>query len=358
MSKRRLSKHQRARVNKRAHAGAETINPDWETGVVVAHHGKRVEIQTGELFNSALPLNKREILTSHIRANLPTLVCGDRVYFQRFNDKSDNGADCVIEKLQVRESVLNRPRPYSDPKPFAANVDLILLVIAPQPEPITNLIDRYLIAAENTGIEVFIIINKTDLLDEETQAELREELQTLATLYESLDYSVFALSALDDHNNKNSANPINCQSDQKDLYSALAGKTGILVGQSGVGKSTIINAMAESPIALTGDISDSTVKGRHTTTHSSLFLLKLDEVNRCAVIDSPGVREFGLWHLSDEDIFNGLREFRPLANLCKFRDCDHKNSEGCAIQAAFKSGEISPSRIASYQHILASKEEH
>lgn len=366
MSKRRLSKQQRARINKRANASNNSqdslIDPSWESGIVVAHHGKRVDVQVGELFNLDLTeptsSDSREVLVGHIRANLPTLVCGDRVYFQRLDDQADDRADCVIEQLQARRTELNRPRPYSDPKPFASNVDLILLVIAPEPEPITNLIDRYLIAAEQTGIEVILVINKTDLLAQENYAAEREELQSLASLYESLNYRVFAVSSID----SNGETLIQCQGHQQDLYNALAGKASILVGQSGVGKSTIINAMADQPIALTGNISESSIKGKHTTTHSSLFILKLDAdtdiPRQCAVIDSPGVREFGLWHLSDNDIIAGMREFSPLASQCKYRDCDHKHSDGCAIQAAFVNGDIHPSRIASYQHILASREDN
>ena len=360
-SKRHLSNRQQARVNRRAYADDDTIDPSWKKGVVVAHHGKRVEIKPGSLFDQASGSPEKQLLSGHIRANLPTLVCGDRVLYQAADLQADDGADCVVEKIIERQSVLNRPRPYSDPKPVAANIDLIVLVIAPHPEPISNLIDRYLIAAEHTGIDIAIVINKTDLIAAKESDATKQELETLANLYQSLGYNVFSLSSKSlDINVSGFSNTGNY--DQ--FYEMLAGKTSILVGQSGVGKSSLVNAVADKSIALTGNISEVTVKGKHTTTHSSLFQLRINWQNiegekcaaHCAIIDSPGIREFGLWHLEDEDIIDGLREFKPLANLCKFRDCDHKRSAGCALQAAFENGDIHPSRISSYQHILAAKD--
>ncbi len=361
MSKRRLSNQQRARVNKRARAGDGKEDPSWKAGVVVAHHGKRVDVRPGALFQD--DADQSDIVSGHIRANLPTLVCGDEVLYRLLDEHKDSAPRCVIEKIKPRRSVLNRPRPYSDPKPMVANVDLIVLVIAPYPDPIASLIDRYLIAAEQTGIDIIIVINKTDLLASDSNPAICEELNALAALYQSLNYQVFSLSAMNDNHGENQI--ANTQS-ANDLFQLLTNKTSVLVGQSGVGKSSIINSAADREIALTGEISDSTIKGKHTTTHSALFELNLNwqddtgspRKGACAVIDSPGIREFGLWHLSDDDIINGLREFRHFANECKFRDCDHQFSEGCALQRAFENGDIHPSRIASYRHILASRDEH
>ena len=158
------------------------------------------------------------------------------------------------------------------------------------------------------------------------------------------------------------------QSNSTVLTQALQGQTAVLVGQSGVGKSSIINSLSGQNIAKTGNISDANIKGKHTTTTSQLYPTQTEVSNETrkqpsdnhasvdlaasAIIDSPGIREFGLWHLTHNDIINGLPEFRQHANQCQFRDCEHGVSKGCALQRAIDDSIIHPSRVASYRHIL------
>lgn len=364
MGKRKLSKQQKHRIaeNRAAiadAAGDSAVDEALFPGLVVSHFGGEVEVLELDDIDSQPAQGHKDTVRCHFRANLPTLVCGDHVYWRRATPAAnDNGNDNdknqqpgrpvnsattgVIESIAERRSLLSRPRPYQDPKPVAANIDRVYIVIAPQPEPFTTLIDRYLIAAENAGLQAALVINKVDLLEDEDSESCRQ-LQQIEALYRQLEYPVFRFSAEDSGQ---------WQQQVSAFSDDCANQRSILVGQSGVGKSSMINALAGSEQALTGDISSANEKGRHTTTTSQLYFL----ANGGQIIDSPGIREFGLWHLSENDIINGLPEFREFALQCRFRDCQHGKSKGCAVQAAIESGTINPSRSSSYQQIMASLE--
>tara|TARA_B100000767_G_C19773585_1_gene541360 strand:- start:3413 stop:4435 length:1023 start_codon:yes stop_codon:yes gene_type:complete len=337
MSKRKLNQQQQNRI---ASKQAAVIDNPFDTellrGLVISHHGKEVEVL---LVDSADTPGSQASKRCHFRANLPTIVCGDRVLWRPLAQTNTG----IIEGLLTRDSLLQRPRPYQDPKPVAANIDTIIITLAAKPEPISSLIDRFLIAAENAKLEVCLLLNKEDLLaDNPTVAA---ELEHLLALYSSLGYRIFRFSA--------QASPTSLQ--QQEFIDFIADKNSILVGQSGVGKSSIINVLAGSNTAKTAAISSANDKGRHTTTTSQLYPLKENSIaGSGAIIDSPGIREFGLWHLSPEAIIEGLPEFRVHADLCKFRDCEHGKSHGCALQLAFEQGKIHPSRMSSYHHILSS----
>ena len=345
MPKRKLNKQQRLRIADNRAAVAETDNGELLSGLVVTHFGKAVEVVAldgdGDHGDDSglndVRQHSEQAVRCHFRANLPTIVCGDRVLWRAADNVDDSG---VIESLLPRRSLLQRPRPYQDPKPVAANIDHIFIVIAAQPAPIARLIDRYLIAAENADIGVSLLLNKTDLL---TEAGDTEEIDELLTLYDALGYNIY----------RHSLHSEATQRHGEALALALTGKTSILVGQSGVGKSSIINAFSGDESAQVGDISSANDKGRHTTTTAQLYTLETAS-GGASVIDSPGIREFGLWHLSAEEIIYGLREFRRAATKCKFRDCQHGQSAGCAIQAAYDCGTIHPSRMSSYRQILDS----
>lgn len=370
MSKRRLSKQQHSRIQNRVlgDSSADEIADGDLVGVVVSHHGKTIEILPGELF--ACAEENRAVSTTtlraHLRANLPLLVCGDRVIYRH----EDNSNDIVIvEKIRHRENLLARPRPFTAPKPVAANIDLVVLVISVAPEPIRSLIDRYLIAAELINVEIAIAINKVDLLDSQATAKdslLVDELRDIAATYRALDYPVYSLTTTSTAPRLPPDSALGQPFES--LIEKMSNKTSILVGQSGVGKSSIINFFADRDIAAIGNISDSNSKGKHTTTNSTLHILSCaareaastnnpGSHHYMAVIDSPGIREFGLWHLSEDNVINGMREFRALSTQCQFRDCDHSRSKGCAVVAAIENGEIHSSRVASYRTILKSLEE-
>jgi ribosome biogenesis GTPase len=336
MSKRKLSRQQAWRIEKiqeerakraaRRDSAAEQaltggeLGPERE-GLVVAHFGTQVAVESE-------PGNSQRC---HLRANLQSLVTGDRVVWCE-----GDPVGVVVAQLE-RESVLSRPDPYGKLKPVAANIDQIILVIAPFPEPHANLIDRYLVAAETVDIEPVILLNKTDLLDGDRA--LQQRMDELLAIYPTLGYRVLRTtikhSALDE------------------LHRALRERVSVFVGQSGVGKSSLVNVLLPEAELRVGALSQSTQKGTHTTTTAQLFHLTCGG----SLIDSPGIREFGLWHMSREQVEQGFREFQPLLGTCKFRDCQHQQEPGCAILQAVESGEISEGRMESYRRIVASLDE-
>ena len=336
MSKRKLSRQQAWRVEKiqeerakraaRRDAAAEQavtggeLGPEQE-GLVIAHYGTQVAVE------SEPGVSQR----CHIRANIEGLVTGDRVVWC-----AGDPTGVVVAQLD-RQSVLSRPDPQGKLKAVAANIDQIFVVIAPYPEPHANLVDRYLVASEVVGIEPVILVNKTDLLDQDPA--LREQMSALMAIYPTLDYQVLYTSSKQDG--------------LEPLHEALRGRISVFVGQSGVGKSSLVNALLPAAELRVGALSESTRKGTHTTTTAQLF--HLDCGGR--LIDSPGIREFGLWHMDRLDVEQGFREFRPHLGHCKFRDCRHEKEPGCAIMAGLESGAISQSRLDSYRHIVASLEE-
>ena len=336
MSKRKLSRQQAWRIEKiqqerakraaRRDADAQDALTAGELGteregLIVAHYGTQVAVE------SAPGQSQR----CHIRANLEGLVTGDRVVWCEGDPMG-----VVVAQLE-RDSVLSRPDPYGKLKPVAANIDQILLVIAPFPEPHANLVDRYLVAAETVGIEPVILLNKTDLLQGDT--DLQAAMDDLLAIYPTLGYRVLRTS-IKDYSLQN-------------LHDALREHTSIFVGQSGVGKSSLVNVLLPEADMRVGALSESTQKGTHTTTTAQLFHLECGGT----LIDSPGIREFGLWHMSREQVEWGFREFRALLGSCKFRDCQHQQEPGCAVLAAVESGTISERRLASYRYIVTTLDE-
>ncbi|MCP4211517.1 MAG: small ribosomal subunit biogenesis GTPase RsgA [Halieaceae bacterium] len=336
MSKRKLSRQQAWRVEKiqeeRAKRAARRdeaaqgalsggeLGPEQD-GLIVAHYGTQVAVES-------IPGSS---CRCHLRANLDGLVTGDHVIWREGDPFG------VVVAQRPRRSELCRPDPYGKLKPVAANIDRIMLVIAPYPEPHANLIDRYLVAADAVGIEPVILLNKVDLLTRDTARE--EAIHSMLSIYRDLGYKIIHTSVK--------------TGGTEALHCALEERTSVFVGQSGVGKSSLVNALLPGAQMPVGPLSENNQKGTHTTTTAQLLHLQCGG----SLIDSPGVREFGLWHMTREQVEQGFREFQPLLGHCKFRDCQHEEEPGCAILQCVATGDIGEQRLQSYRRIVASLED-
>ncbi|MDD2883883.1 MAG: ribosome small subunit-dependent GTPase A [Dechloromonas sp.] len=280
-------------------------------GRVVAAHGRQYIVET----------DAGDRLPCFTRGKKSDVACGDRVRILQTSD--DQG---VIEAILPRHSLLYRSNDIRQ-KLIAANVDLLLIVVATEPAFSDDLITRALLAAESEEIDALIILNKCDLAERLPAA--RERLQ----LFALLGYPTLELSA---------------RCDAAALRPRLAGQTSVLVGQSGMGKSTLVNALIPEARAATREISQALDSGKHTTTHATLYHLDADS----HLIDSPGLQEFGLGHLDRPDIEHAFREFRPYLGQCRFRDCRHDREPDCVLTAAVNAGKINFSRYQAYRRLV------
>ncbi|GJM12178.1 MAG: putative ribosome biogenesis GTPase RsgA [Pseudohongiella sp.] len=325
----RISENQRKELGSNDEGASDTqTSIDKCNGRIISHYGQHVDVE------SLLDEDEGRVIRCTQRSNLPKLVTGDLVVW------SDDGADGgVIIALGERRNFFGRPSPEGRLKAVAANIDLVLVVFASSPTPHVSLIDRYLVAIEQLNLDAVLVLNKLDLLDEEELVVL----DNMLSIYEDIGYPVHKVSAEDGRG-------------MAELKQALAAQTTILVGQSGVGKSSLVNRLAGESNGETqagvGALSETWDRGTHTTTTSSLYHMPGFDL-----IDSPGIREFGLGHIDEPQVFDGFVEFEPFAGSCKFRDCSHRAEPGCGIQAAVEAGQISRERVESYFRILDSLHE-
>jgi len=270
----------------------------------------------------------------NIRRTLRSLVTGDRVV-RRPGVGTHAGVKGIVEAVHERTSVLNRPDIYDGVKPIAANIDQIVIVSAILPELSLNMIDRYLVACETLEVEPLIVLNKIDLLD----AEARKHVDGMMDIYRHIGYRVLEVSS-------------QTREGMEAFEQALVDRISIFAGQSGVGKSSLLNALLppSDKQILVNQVSDVSGLGQHTTTAARLYHFQ----HGGDVIDSPGVREFGLWHLEPEQVTQAYVEFRDYLGGCKFRDCRHDTDPGCAIRGAMEKGDIAKERFENYHRILES----
>ncbi len=282
-------------------------------GLVVAHLGKGIAVEVGD----------RVILCQTLR-KLDTIVVGDQVLISV--SAPDQGR---IEQQLPRRSVLQRPGRGAQIRPGAANIDTIFVVFAVEPECDFLLLDQYLAICENCNIDAALVLNKIDLgCPDSVETELRN--------YLTLGYSLHRVSA-----NQNIG--------LNDLREILSDQTSMFAGQSGVGKSSLTNALLPDKSLKINSVSETTRHGRHTTTAATLYHLPGGGL----LIDSPGVAIFGLAGLSEAQLAWGYREFHPFIGKCRFNDCRHVNDKDCAVRGAVEAGSIPPSR---YQRFLKLRE--
>ncbi|MBF0417263.1 MAG: ribosome small subunit-dependent GTPase A [Magnetococcales bacterium] len=294
---------------------AESLGPE-EEGRVVAHFGLNIEVET----------ETRERFRCAVRESLlDDPVCGDRVVWRRVG--AEQG---VIVSVHARQSVLRRPGPYQRLLTMAANVDRIVVVSAAATFN-TGLVDRYLVAAQKVGIEPILVINKIDRMTDAAT------LEAALWPYPRMGYSLFWVSALQD-------------SGMAHLEEALRDRTAIFVGESGVGKSSLINRMVPDACSRTAEVHAATGLGRHATTTARLHRL----AGGGFLIDSPGVREFGLHGVIREEIPGLMRDMAPCLGQCRFKDCRHLHEPDCALRTAVETGKIAAARLESMRRILES----
>lgn len=256
--------------------------------------------------------------------------CGDRVLVDRADD-----ASLVVESILPRDNYFVRADERQRQHIIAANLDQVLIVVAAAPLPSRDLMERYLLAVHSLGIEPIIVLNKTDL--EVAAGETAAGAQVLAHMpnYEALGYTVIRTSC-------KTAPGIT------GLKSVLKDRTSILVGQSGVGKSSLINQLLPDLHIQTNALSTATGKGTHTTTSTMMYQF----TGGGNLIDSPGVWEYGIWKLENYELAEGFIEFKPWLGRCRFNDCIHNTEPDCAIKQAVADGHIREWRYQSYLRLL------
>jgi ribosome biogenesis GTPase len=285
-----------------------------ETGIVIAAHGRHYLVQSGE--------QKLQCVT---RGKKSDVAVGDVLQFRRTSPNQG-----VIETIDERRSLLYRSDQYKS-KLLASNVTQLFIVVATEPGFTDDLISRALIAAESAGVQAHIVLNKTDVA-----ALLPKTLQRLA-VYAALGYPVHQVSAR--------GAP---EATRATFMPLLAGQSTILIDQSGMGKSSIINLIVPDADIAVREISAALDTGKHTTTFTRLYPVGPD----ASIIDSPGFQEFGLYQLSEGMLERAFREFRPYLGKCKFYNCHHLSEPSCAVLAALKEGKIAPMRHALYVQLL------
>lgn len=275
----------------------------------------------------AVRLDDGRSLTCVLRGRSLGVACGDRVRVEL----SATG-DGAIEAIEPRGTALLRSDTHRQ-KLLAANVTQVLGIVAPVPPYDEELVQRWIVAAESNGCRFALIANKRDLPE---FAALRPRLDACR----ELGYPVLSLSAK------------GAPMDLSPLRYLVAGQKSLLVGQSGMGKSTLINALLPDSRARVGEVSAALRGGRHTTSETTLYALDSDSW----IIDSPGMKEFGLAHLSATAIAQGFVDMRPFVGRCRFRDCRHRTEPGCAVQQAVARGEVKPWRLTLLQRLLGESE--
>jgi ribosome biogenesis GTPase / thiamine phosphate phosphatase len=281
------------------------------TGTVLASYGRGVLVQAdGGVLRCGLTGRKLRI------------VCGDRVTWA-YRPSADGAS---VESIEARRNLIERIDARGRPEPVAANIDQLAIVVASQPAPDWFLVDRYWAGAALKDLRALIIVNKSDLGTDAIQAQLQE--------YRNLQLSCIEVSAASG-------------AGIAELQQQLAGSVSLLVGQSGVGKSSLVNALAPEAAAQTAELTRD-AEGRHTTTTARWYQLGAT----AAIIDAPGVRDFAPPASLQRAAEHGFLEIHAKSAQCRFNDCRHMEEPGCAVRTAVVNQQISARRYESYRRLL------
>lgn len=298
-----------------AEAGATTAENATSVGRVIASHGRNVVVETEDQGCVPCSLSARRL----------QVVCGDDVHW-RVSDSAGKGV--VLERLP-RRSTLSRINAQGQNEVVVANISQLIVVFAPQPAPDFFIVDRYVAAAELHGLKALVVLNKCELNG--TAGECEAELSNFARIgYVTARCSAVTVAGM------------------SLLHSRLDGEVSVLVGQSGVGKSTLANALLPGLEARTAVLSRSTMEGQHVTSVSTLHHLP----GGGDLIDSPGVRDYAPALESLNDPADVFREFAAPASQCRFQDCHHLREPACGVRSAVEAGSISARRYESYRRLL------
>lgn len=283
-------------------------------GLVLSHLGQGLAVEGPD----------GSIILCHTRRQLGSVTVGDRVLWEPVDDGQGR-----VEKILPRRTVLTRPAHGGRIRPVAANLDQIIVVVAPEPVPDWLLVDQYAAASEHRSLKVCIVINKIDRVSE------REPIEATLKIYRDIGYPCHTVSAKTGEG-------------LTALRETLNQNCNLLAGQSGVGKSSLTNTLLPGKNLRTRELSEKAGLGRHTTTAAMLYHLP----EGGDLIDSPGVAVFGLAEMSAADLASGYREFREWLAQCQFNDCRHLQDKGCAIRAAVATERIDAARYERFIKLL------
>ncbi len=309
MTKRKLNKQQKSRIDQRQQSVGE--DSSLQEGLVICHHGRKTILETQEA----------ETLKCHQRQNIGSLVAGDRVLYQQ--EANEQG---IIVKRLPRLTTLGRSNRAGEIKPVAANINRMIIVFASAPEPSSLLIDSYLVAAHHLGLTPMLLQNKCDI----------GQTDALCKLYRQLNYPLLKTS-------------VKSELGLNELFNEIKQEVSVFVGQSGVGKSSLIKALLPHEAIETQTISHKSRLGRHTTSASFFYHFPKQ---RGAIIDSPGIREFSLDKLSSNEVIKGFKEFQPLLGECKYRNCTHLAEPDCAFKNAAECSPFKQQRLKNLRQLL------
>jgi len=314
VARRRLSQLQKNRI-RQAQDAISANDENHIEGLVISHHGGKIIVESANIRS----------IECRVRSNLGTIVCGDRVTCE-----NTAASEYRVVAIQPRHNFLQRLDGFGQPKSVAANISQLLICLAVIPEPNLFLLDQYLVSAEQQDINAVIILNKIDLLTEQ-----EEDPYHLESIYAPLGYTVLSISVKSGYG-------------MDRLASVFDNNSSVLSGVSGVGKSSITQALLPDEDIKIADISEANEEGRHTTRTSRLYHLENDG----QLIDTPGIRGFNPLLDQNKPLGDGFREIHQFAADCRFNNCRHLNEPECAVRSAVTRDEIADSRYQNYLKML------